>query len=359
MLGGDMADKMAEIFRDQLRQIQEKHQLPALAAALALEGKIAVVASAGDRKLGVDVPVTDGDRWHIGSCTKSMTATLAAMLVQRRKLKWEVTVGEMLGGSWPEVEAGWKRVTLEQLLTHRSGAARMPGADLMHLARSKEGCATKDRVAFARLLVSRKPALLPGANYVYSNQGYVIAAAMLEVAAGCAWEDLIRKGLFEPLGMKSAGFGPPGSPGKIDEPWGHTSQLEAVPHAAADDAIPRVMAPAGSVHCSPGDFVRYAAVHAAGEREGAVFLAREYFVKLHAPGPGQTYAMGWGTARRAWAGGVVLTHTGTNRLFYSNAWIALAKNAALFAVTNAGGDAAARGTNAAITAMIKHWLAAA
>src|ERR1700677_64408 len=84
-----------ETLKQQLEQIRAKHNLPALAAIVEKDGKILATASTGVRKMGSDIPVTDDDQWHIGSCTKSMTATLAAMLVQEGKLKWDTTVGDI------------------------------------------------------------------------------------------------------------------------------------------------------------------------------------------------------------------------------------------------------------------------
>lgn len=53
-------------------------------------------------------------------------------------------------------------------------------------------------------------------TYEYSNLGYMVAGAMAEKLTGKSWENLMRVKLFNPLGMTSAGFGAPGTPGKID-----------------------------------------------------------------------------------------------------------------------------------------------
>ena len=60
---------------------------------------------------------------------------------------------------------------------------------------------------------------------IYSNQGYAIVGAMLEKLTGTPWETLITERLFKPLHMDSAGFGPPGTIGAVDQPWGHTRKL--------------------------------------------------------------------------------------------------------------------------------------
>ena len=77
-----------------LEPIREKHDLPALAAAVVRGEKTVAVGAVGVRKFRVKKPVTSDDAFHIGSCTKSMTATLIAMLVEDGKLSWEKTVAE-------------------------------------------------------------------------------------------------------------------------------------------------------------------------------------------------------------------------------------------------------------------------
>ena len=64
------------------------------------------------------------------------------------------------------------------------------------------------------------PSARPGTS-IYSNVGYALAGLMAEQVTGHSWEDLMRKRVFEPLGMLSAGFGPPGHAGRVDQPWGH------------------------------------------------------------------------------------------------------------------------------------------
>ena len=66
-----------------LDEIRKEHGLPAIAAAAIRRGKLIVNAASGLRKMGSDEPVTTDDQWHLGSCTKSMTATLAGMLARR------------------------------------------------------------------------------------------------------------------------------------------------------------------------------------------------------------------------------------------------------------------------------------
>src|SRR5437667_11507046 len=77
-----------------LENIREKHNLPALAAAVVVDGKIVVTNAVGFRKNGGTEKVTVDNKFHLGSVTKSMTATVAAMLVDRGTLSWTTTIGE-------------------------------------------------------------------------------------------------------------------------------------------------------------------------------------------------------------------------------------------------------------------------
>jgi CubicO group peptidase (beta-lactamase class C family) len=203
--------------------------------------------------------------------------------------------------------------------------------------------------------------MTPGAtrgSYLYSNAGYVIAGTMLEEVTGEQWEDLIHREVFEPLGMTSTGFGPPGSLGAVpDQPRGHVRQgsqwIALEPNANADN--PAALGPAGTVHSSLGDYARYVAAHLAGARGTPGLVSAAAFEKLHTPAPGSSYALGWNAQTRNWAGGRTLAHAGSNTLWYAVVWIAPERDFAMIAVTNAGGDDAARGTDLAIQALIERF----
>ena len=78
-----------------LETIRKKYDFPALAVVVVKDGKICDRAAVGVRKLGDPTPVTINDQFHIGSCTKSMTATLAAMFIEENKLRWDTTIAEV------------------------------------------------------------------------------------------------------------------------------------------------------------------------------------------------------------------------------------------------------------------------
>ena len=79
----------------------------------------------------------------------------------------------------------------------------------------------KRRLALAEANLQDGPEREIGKEYEYSNLGYMLAGCFLERVGEGTWEELIAKDVFAPLGMTSAGFGPPNTKDEEDQPWGH------------------------------------------------------------------------------------------------------------------------------------------
>jgi CubicO group peptidase (beta-lactamase class C family) len=358
VIAKDDATLQAQEYSDPTSQMLEairvKHKFPALAAVVVVDGKIIATNAVGFRKRGGTEAVTVNDRFHIGSVTKSMTAMVAAMLVEQGKISWATTIGESFPELGGELHADYRGVTLEQLLSHRGGAPGDAPKLLWMKAWNDSGTPSEQRMNFVKGLLARAPEAKPGTKHIYSNQGYAIAGVMLEKVAGKSWEELMKTMLFEPAGMSSAGFGAPATVGKVDHPWGHTKALigglEAVaPGPRADN--PAAIGPAGTVHCSLPDLAKYVVIHLVGEEGGSDLLKRATFKKLHTSA-GDDYALGWVVLERKWAGGRVLMHNGSNTMFYIVIWMAPDRDCAVIVATNVGVDGAAAGCDEAASQLI-------
>jgi CubicO group peptidase (beta-lactamase class C family) len=317
-------------------------------------GEICDRAATGVRKVGDPAVVTTNDLWHIGSCTKSMTATLVARLVAEGKLKWTTTVAEVFPELKGKMDPQYEAVTIEQLVTHRGGVPGQPPSAAWKRAWEEHGTPTEQRREFIAAVLSEAPEAVPGTKMIYSNQGYAIAGAMLEIITGVAYEKLITGKLFEPLKMTTAGFGVPGEKGKSVQPWGHTKRLTLTVPAQRDN--PPAIAPAGRVHCSLDDLAKYVQLHLSSGK-GVDWLKPGDFVRLHTPPEGGDYAGGWVVLKRGWAGnGPALMHNGSNTMWYMVMWLAPEKNFAVIAATNYGGPEAAKACDDVASAMIQKWL---
>ena len=336
-----------------IEPVRAKGKVPALAAGLIVDGKLTGFGAVGIRKGGSPVPVKGSDLWHLGSCTKAMTATVIAMQVEKRKMQWEMTIPDALPDLKEEMNVSMRDVTLRQLLNHRSGLGTHPDAKDWDLAWTQRGTPTEQRLSFIRAVLAREPEVTPGTKYIYSNQNYAIAGAMLERILNQSWENLMRELLFNPLGMTMSGFGVPGTMGQIDQPWGHKWRNGKLEPMQQDN--PPAIGPGGIVHSSIFDFTRFALLHLQGARGIPRLLKAETFSILHTPPEGQTYAMGWMRQDRTWANGWTLTHNGTNTLNFAVMWLAPKINFAAVAATNIGGDNGEQTCDDAMQALIKKY----
>ena len=344
-----------------LEAIRNKHDLPALAVVVAKDGQICDRVAVGVRKWGDVMPVTTNDVFHIGSCTKSMTATLAAILIEEGKLRWDTTIAEVFPELKGKMDKQYEAVTVGQLLHHRGGVPGAPPAAAWKRAWEEHGTPTQQRREFIEAVLSQPPEAAPGTRMIYSNQGYAIVGAMLEKITGQDYETLITEKLFKPLHMDTAGFGPPGTTDKVDQPWGHVHKLLLTIPVQADN--PPAIAPAGRVHCSLDDLARFAIFHLQCNATNGL-LKPETLAKLHAPpgvanmaSPLENYACGWVILQRGWAGGTALWHNGSNSMWYIVMWLAPEKNFCVIAATNIAGPDAEQGCDEAAVAMIHKWLA--
>lgn len=336
-----------------LEVIRQKHSLPALAVVVVKDGQICDRAAMGVRKSGDPTPVTTNDLFHIGSCTKAMTATLAAMLIEEGKLRWDSKITDVLPELAGKMDRQYEAVTVAQLLSHRAGVPGAPPAAAWARAWEQKGTPIEQRREFIQSVLSQPPEAPPGTKMIYSNQGYSIIGAMLEKLTGQPWETLITDRLFKPLHMDSAAFGPPGTLGNVDQPWGHTRKFLITTPLQEDN--PPAIAPGGRVHCTLDDLARFTIFHMQRSKTNSL-LKSETLTKLHTPPEGGDYASGWVVVKRGWAGGNAIMHNGSNTMWYVVMWLAPEKNFSVIVGTNIAGSDSEQGCDEVASAMIQTWL---
>jgi len=299
------------------------------------------------RKRGTEVPVGLTDQWHLGSDGKAMTSTLIARLVERGQLKWDSTLAEIFPELASQMNPEFQKATLLQLLSHRAGLpanlnlADYLGSDVQSL-----------RLRAVREELAKQPQSSPGRKFLYSNLGYIIAGAVVEKITGQSWENAISNEVFNPLQMKSAGFGGTGTPGQIDQPWPHTADGVPTAENGAPMDNPPVMGPAGRIHCSIQDWAKFVQDQLHGDRGGKALLNPASYQELHSTHFGGDYALGWITTKRSWGGGKVLNHVGDNTMNCANVWLVPKRDFAILICANQSGETAFAATDAAAEALI-------
>jgi CubicO group peptidase (beta-lactamase class C family) len=310
-----------------IEEMRAKANAPALAAAAVSKGRPAQKWATGERVKGSGNAVTGEDLWHLGSITKSMTATLVARCVEQGTVKWDDTIGEVLKDIAPDMRAEYQPATFRHLLCHRAGLQNVIApAELVKFSRQLDD-AREERRTYVRSALAQAPFGAMTTTFNYSNSGFVIAGAMLEARLGKPWEELIRAHLFQPLQLTSAGFGAPGAKGPVTQPMGHVPYGGALFAQTLDQPItdnPVVIGPAGRVHMSLDDVLTYLAAH----RDGASLLKPESWKTLHTPPFGGDYAMGWVVRPDG------LWHNGSNTMWMANVLFNSSTGVAGVAATN-------------------------
>ena len=306
--------------------------LPGMAAIVVHDGKVVEKASDGFRSIDSSIEVTDEDKWHIGSITKSMTSTLAAILVEQGVVSWDTRIGDVYPELVGKMRKEYEDVRLDELLSHVSGMrANLPNLR-DYYSKSDTMLVQRQQMVEEALVLS--PETSRG-NMQYSNLGYMVAGAMMEKLTNTSWEELIQVHLFSPLLMNDTGFGAPDVNGDLAEPVGHSQQGNGwkaeIPSATnlADNV--KILGPAGTVHTTLDDIALYMIAHLKGAlgRDVIGLLNKESFDKLHTSVSNANYALGWIVNGRE------ITHNGSNTMWLANVIINPDKNYAIFVVTNA------------------------
>lgn len=174
-----------------------KRHLPGAVVLVARKGRVAWRKAYGSRTIEpVREPMTPDTIFDVASLTKVVaTATSIMILVERGKVRLSDPVSNYI----PELKGeGRERITIELLLTHRSGYA--PDFDL------KERWTGHDE-AVKRLIKEplRNP---PGARFVYSDIGYIALGEVVRRVSGGTLDKFARLNIFVPLGMRHTSFRP-------------------------------------------------------------------------------------------------------------------------------------------------------
>jgi CubicO group peptidase (beta-lactamase class C family) len=150
-----------------------------------------------------NTPLATDAIFRIASLTKPLIATLALLLEERALLDLDAPAALYIGNIMPRAfSAESHKVTLRHLLTHTSGCPAYEETAVKHaLARSRPVSPTEIISAvFNEPLRAR-----PGEHFEYSNTGYTLIGMLLEAASGWYLDVLLKKELFDPLGMSSTG----------------------------------------------------------------------------------------------------------------------------------------------------------
>ncbi len=170
--------------------------IPGMAIGIVQDSKLIFAKGYGVKTLGSNDPVNEKTIFQIGSTSKAFTATLAAMLVDEGKFKWEDKVVDhapdfMMYDPWVTRE-----FQITDLMAQHSG---MPGyaADTLFFLGF-------DRPYIKKAIRNIKPVTSFRSHYAYQNSLWLVAAGIIEKYTGQTWEQALQERIFNPLGMSSS-----------------------------------------------------------------------------------------------------------------------------------------------------------
>ena len=286
-------------------------EVPGCAAAAVRDGQVVLAAGWGQRDLDTKLPVTADTLFAIGSTTKAFTAATVGALVDDGLLEWERPLRDYV----PEIQLHdpvvSDRLTVADLLSHRSGLPRHEMVWLGHPSQTRPEVIR--RLRFLPLSKDLRQA------FQYCNLGYLAAGYAVEVLSGRPWEDYLRDRLLTPLGMGRSNL-------SVDE-------MSADPdHATAYERrqgvvvpVPQrpitALAPAGAVNSCAADLTRWLLAQLGdGQLDGQAVMSAATVARQHEPHivlpedrtfPASTrhaYGLGWFVGR--YRGHRLLEHGG-------------------------------------------------
>lgn len=177
-----------------------RKQLPGAVVLVGRQGKVVWRRAYGNRALEPQVePMTPDTIFDLASLTKVVaTATSVMILVERGKVR----LGDPVSRYIPEfAEMGKKNITVEQLLTHRSGL--MPDNAIEDYQQGVEKAWEN--------LWKLAPLNEAGAKFIYSDVNYIVLGELVRRVSGKPLNEFAAENIYRPLGMNDTGFKPAAS----------------------------------------------------------------------------------------------------------------------------------------------------
>jgi D-alanyl-D-alanine carboxypeptidase len=272
-------DYLSEI----VREARADYNVPAIAVTVMNENVVYLQEIQGVRVFDKPDKATLDDYFHIGSCSKSVLAVMAAKLIEQKKITWQTKFFDVFPDLKAKANTAYKDITIEDLFLCQAGIQAYTNGETEHFP-DFDSSVRDTRLEFIKQLIAQSPSseFKDGKfQNLYSNASYAMASAMLERVSGQKYEDLIKQTLMNDLGI-SVHIGWPNGI-NADQPWGHLiaqDRIEAFP-SDHDYKLPYVITPAGDLSMNPKDYARYTQLHLQGLKGKDNYISSEAYRYIH------------------------------------------------------------------------------
>lgn len=247
-------------------------------------GKSIFSASTGKSSVELNVPVSANTVFPVASITKSFTATLTLIAAAEGKL----ALTDSLFKFFPQLsDSGWRSITVDQLLSHRSGIPHNEGIPGYWTEKSSINYA---RVPAMKEIFSLQLEARPGSQVKYSSPGYFVLASILENLYGKSYGVLIHEKICIPLNLTYTGqldnktIVPDLASGYLQT----ADRLTAAPYRSYS-----LMKGSGDLYTSGTDLIKF--LHSFENQKWPEILKKEMFIahSINAVERGDLYSYGW------------------------------------------------------------------
>jgi CubicO group peptidase (beta-lactamase class C family) len=279
-------------------------------------------------RVSADGPAPTPDTvFEIGSITKVFTALVLADMVERGEVAFDDPVGRLLPGVKVPARSG-RAITLADLTTHTSGLPRLPAnLDVTDLRNPYARYRVGDLQVF---LAGYELPRDPGGQWEYSNLGAGLLGHALAVKAGLSYEELVRRRVLQPLGLKDTTI-TLSAEQRRRMATAHDDGLQPVPWWDFD-----ALAGAGAIRSTAADMLTFAAAAMGGDTPLKAAFARMATLQRPAAQPSMQQLAGW--IRVAVRNGGLLAHDGGTRGFRASLMLDVGARRAAIAWINGPQD---------------------
>jgi len=271
------------------------------------KGDRTIRLTSGYGNLKPKTPMRAGDRFRVGSITKTFVATVALQLVGERKLALEDNVERWLPGVVPN----GKRITVRQLLNHTTGLFDYGGDRKFVADAFRHPLKVWTPRQIVAIATAHKPRFAPGAGWSYSDTNYYVLGLILEAATGHSLASELRQRIFVPLRLRATSLD---SAPRITGRYAHGYFLRPLEDVSVGS--PSVQWAAGALVSNADDVARFF-----GALLGGRLLRTDLLRAMEAmitPTPGFSYGLGLQKLRNRC--GVFWGHSGASPGYVANAF---------------------------------------
>jgi len=247
--------------------------VPGLAVAVVKDQEIIIAEGFGYRDVEARLEVTPETLFAIGSSTKAFAATTAGILADEGKLDIDTPVKHYLPNFKMVDSFTTERVTLRDMLSHRTG---LPRHDLIWFNSSLSRKEIIERIQYL------EPNRDFRTTWQYQNIMYMVAGYIVGQQLGTSWEQVVKDKIFAPLQMHASNF-------SVDD-----SQLQsdyALPYMDEGDQVKRIpfrnldlVGPAGSINSNLLDMAKWVMLQLnKGVYQGQQVISEGALMETHRP----------------------------------------------------------------------------